>query len=100
MLWDLARGGSTIARVAGSVLHDKTKQLETVFEKAARTGYLRPIDPKHLFVSIIGMTLFFFFAEPVVRAIWGEEPITPEHISKRKEEISQLIIHGILPKRG
>ncbi|MBN2224221.1 MAG: CerR family C-terminal domain-containing protein [Deltaproteobacteria bacterium] len=100
MLWDLARGGTIIARVVGRVLRDKTDQIRAIFEQATREGYLRPVDPKHLFVSIIGMVVFFFFAEPVVRVIWGEEPITPEHIAERKKEIGDLIIHGILPKQG
>jgi TetR/AcrR family transcriptional regulator len=100
MLWDLARGGTIVARVAGKVMREKTEQVRSIFEQAARDGYIRPFDPKHLFVSIIGMVLFFFIAEPVVRVIWGEEPITPEHIAERKKEISSLIIHGILPKQG
>lgn len=100
LLWDLARGGMIIARVVGRVLRDKTEQIREIFEQAAREGYLRPVDPKHLFVSIIGMIVFFFFAEPVVRVIWGEEPLTPEHIAERKKEIRDLIIHGILPRQG
>lgn len=100
MLWDLARGGTIVARVAGKVMRDKTEQVRGIFEQAAREGYIRPVDPKHLLVSIIGMVLFFFFAEPVVRVIWGEEPLTPEHIAERKQEVSNLIIHGILPKQG
>lgn len=100
MLWDLARGGAIVSRVAGRVMRDKTVQVRSVFEQAGRDGYIRPVDPKHLLVSIIGMVIFFFVAEPVVRVIWGEEPITPAHIADRKKEISNLIIHGILPKQG
>ncbi len=98
MLWDLARGGAIIARVAGRIMREKTDQIRLIFEKAVRDGDLRPVDPKHLFISIIGMIVFFFFAEPVVRAIWDEEPITLEHIAERKREVSNLIINGILPK--
>jgi TetR/AcrR family transcriptional regulator len=100
MLWDLARGGTIVARVAGRVMRDTTDQAMGLFEQAARDGYLRTLNVKHLFVNMMGMILFFFFAEPVVRVIWGEEPITPEHIAERKKEISNLIIHGILPKQG
>jgi len=100
LLWDLARGGAIVSRVAGRVMRDRTDQAMEIFEKGARDGHLRPINPKHLFVSIMGMILFFFFAEPVVRVIWGEEPLTPEHIAERKKEVSSLIIHGILPKQG
>jgi len=100
MLWDLARGGAIVSRVAGKMMRDKIGEATGVFEQAARDGYLRPFNPKHLFVSMIGMILFFFFAEPVIRVIWGEEPITPEHIDERKKEISNLIINGILPKQG
>jgi len=98
MLWDLARGGTIIARVVGRVMRDKTDQIRLIFEQAVRDGQLSPVDPKHLFVSIIGMIVFFFFAEPIVRVIWDEEPLTPQHIAERKQEISNLIIHGILPK--
>ncbi len=100
LLWDLARGGTIVARVVGGVMRDKTEQIRGIFEQATREGYLRPADPKHLFVSIIGMIVFFFFAEPVVRVIWGEEPLTPEHIAERKKEVRDLIINGILPRQG
>jgi len=100
MVWDLARGGAIVSRVAGKIMRDKTTQIIAIFDKAAREGYLRPINPKHLLVSIMGMILFFFIAEPVVRVMWGEEPITPEHIAERKKEIRDLIIYGILPKQG
>jgi len=92
MVWDLARGGAIVSRVAGKIMRDKTTQIIAIFDKAAREGYLRPINPKHLLVSIMGMILFFFIAEPVVRVMWGEEPITPEHIAERKKEIRDLII--------
>ena len=100
MIWDLARGGAIVSRVAGKVMREKTNQIMVVVEQAAHEGYLRPLSPKHLFVSMMGMILFFFFAEPVIRVIWGEEPLTPENIAERKKEISNLIIHGILPTQG
>jgi TetR/AcrR family transcriptional regulator len=100
MLWELARGGSIMARVVGRILKPHTQQVLDMFNKAARDGDLRPVDPRHLIVSIMGMMLFYFFAEPVVHTIWGEDPMTPEHIAKRKKEVANLIIHGISPKQG
>jgi TetR/AcrR family transcriptional regulator len=100
LLWDLARGGAIVAGVAGKIMRDKVVQFGRIFEKAAKEGHTRPVDPKHLLVSIIGMVLFFFLAEPVVRVIWGEEPLTPEHVADRKQHISSLILHGILPNQG
>lgn len=100
MLWDLAGGGQIVSRVAGRVIGGRTDQVVVLFKQAAREGHLRPLNPKHLAVSMMGMILFFFFAEPVIRVIWGEEPITPEHIAERKNEISNLILYGILPKQG
>ena len=100
MLWELARGGTIIARVVSRVLRPHAQKLLEIFEQAAQEGNLRPVDARHLMISILGMILFFFFAEPVVGAVWGEDPMTPEHIAKRKEEITNLIINGILPKQG
>jgi hypothetical protein len=71
-----------------------------LFQGAARDGKIRPMEPRHLFVSMVGMVLFFFFAESVVRAVWGEDPMRPEIIQKRKSEIIDLITYGILPKQG
>ncbi len=100
LLWELARGGTIIARVVRSVLHDQTEQIMDLFQGAAREGKIRPMEPRHLVISMVGMTLFFFFAESVVRAVWGEDPMTPQIIRKRKSEITDLITYGILPKQG
>ena len=98
--WEFARGDAIVPRVVGNVLRTHTERILKIFRGAARDGHLRPIDPRQLFVSIMGMILFFFIAEPVIRVVWGEDPMTRKHIEARKREITDLIIHGILPKQG
>ena len=58
------------------------------------------MDPRHVMVSVIGMILFYFFASPVISTLWGEDTLSPENIRDRKREVTDFVIHAILPEKG
>ena len=67
--------------------------------RAVEDGEIRPVDPLHTFISVLGASVFFFLGMPtisVLRPDIAENPdITAE---RRKEHVFDLIYHGLQPE--
>ena len=100
LLWELARGGDVISGVIKRAIGDQYRELVSVFQDVKDLGKIRPMDPRHVMVSVIGMILFYFFASPVISTLWGEDTLSPENIRDRKREVTDFVIHAILPEKG
>lgn len=100
LLWELARGGDVISDVIRRAIGDQFRELVGVFQHVKDLGKTRPMDPRHVMISVIGMILFYFFASPVVSTLWGEDALSPENIRDRKREVTDFVIHAILPEKG
>lgn len=55
----------------------------------------RRVDMPQLVYNIFGVTIFNFFSGPFFKAIVGRESDTPERNALLKEEIVNLVFHGI-----
>jgi TetR/AcrR family transcriptional regulator len=100
LLWELARGGDVISDVINRAIGDQYRELVRVFQQVKDLGGARPMAPRHVMVSVIGMILFYFFASPVISTLWGEDTLSPENIRDRKREVTDFVIHAILPEKG
>ena len=98
LLWELARGGDQIGLVMREVIGEQFVSVQSLFDEAMRKGYIRPLDTRHLMLSIIASILFYFIAQPVIRHLWGEDPLSEENIALRKREVKKLILRGIFPE--
>lgn len=100
LLWEFARGGDVVSGVIQRFIGGKFRELVGDFQYVKDLGKIRPMDPRHLMISVIGMILFYFFANPVVSTLWGEDALSPENIRDRKREVTDFVIHAILPEKG
>lgn len=59
-------------------------------------GNIRPIDPQHLIVNILSMSVFPILAQPMLQMILtkSEEDYT-RFVEERKKEVASFIIHSI-----
>ena len=65
----------------------------------SQSGAIRQVDPIQTILSFLGMCLFYFIAKPVIVDVWGMQQADEEKfIKKRKEAITDLILHGLLPR--
>jgi len=95
--WDLARGGDQIGRVMKEIIGEHFNRSQALFDEAIQKGYIRPLVPRHLMLSVIAMILFYFIAHPVIRYLWEEDPLSDENVEIRKQEVKKLLLWGILP---
>ncbi|MDR7554422.1 MAG: TetR/AcrR family transcriptional regulator [Armatimonadota bacterium] len=66
-------------------------------EELAR-GALRPADPVHLLLSVMGMCWFpYAHADALARSL-GLDPRTPSFLAARRAHIVDLLLHGLLPR--
>lgn len=100
LLWELARGGDQIGRVMKEIIGDQFVEIQLLFDDAVEKGLIRPLVPRHLMLSVIATVLFYFIAHPIVRHLWGEDPLSDENIELRKQEVKKLILRGILPNEA
>jgi len=98
LTWELARGGSAIANSAKKTIGPRRQDLLHAFSDAVGSGKIRPMDFKHLFINIIGMSIFYFIANPVMNILWEDDLISPENIEIRKKEVADFVINAIKPR--
>lgn len=101
ILWEIKQGGQYMADALMDISNKhgfaKFPFLEKV-QKAIQAGAIRPLDPLHLIISVIGMCVYPFIAQPLLEsAIPGVKVSSPAFLQKRKEEIFNLIWEGIQP---
>jgi TetR/AcrR family transcriptional regulator len=58
-------------------------------------GAIRDLDPKFLMPSLMGISIFFFLAAPILQRVFGIKEITQELAHSYAEHASTLILHGI-----
>lgn len=98
LFWELARGGEIIRDVVKRELGGRFVHIVKKFDAVVGAGKLRPMDPRHMFVNIIGMMLFYFAAHRVISALWDEDVLSPDNIEMRKKEVTEFVIRAIVDK--
>lgn len=101
ILWEIRQGGQYMRDALKDISdkHGFTKFpfLEKV-QNAIHAGTIRPLDPLHLIISVIGMCIYPFIAQPLLEsAIPGINISSAVFLQKRKEEVFNLIWKGIQP---
>jgi AcrR family transcriptional regulator len=95
LVWELARGAEIIRGVIRKEMSTKVPILVSGFNEAVEAGKLRPMDPRHVFVNIIAMVVFYFAANRVISAVWNDDAMSAENIEARKREVTEFVIRAI-----
>jgi AcrR family transcriptional regulator len=95
VLWEIRQGGDTMAALLQARLSrgDATGRpfMIGVLDRAMRAGRVRPADPTHLLVSLIGACVYPFIARPVLEKVMpGLDLLSPPGLERRKEEVFNL----------
>lgn len=102
VLWEIRHGGENFARAAKKVFEKHgytTIPLIAKTREAVESGKIRPVDPVHFTLSLLGMCLYPFIARPIIeRVIPGVEVFSPDFLRCRKEEVFHLVWEGIQPE--
>lgn len=87
--------GSEFALRTNSPLLDLIS--ETLDRGVAEGVFRMGVDPLELYVSIAGMTFFYFANGLTMSAIFGRDLTRPEAIASYREHIVQLTLAGLAP---
>jgi len=101
ILWEIRQGGQFMGDALKDIFekHGFTKFpfLDKV-QNAIQAGTIRSLDPLHLIISVIGVCVYPFIAQPLLeKAIPGIQISSANFLQKRKEEVFKLIWEGIQP---
>ena len=89
------REGSHIRQLAERYISRLAVRVQAVLHEGMSRGEFRQIDPIQFALSIPALNVFYFVAAPMIRAVTGEEPLTPERIAARKAAVLDLLAHAL-----
>ncbi len=96
----LANEPDLVRAVRDELIEEKLvrpSRLLGLFEREIEKGVLRPVDPKQLFLSIVGMNLIYFLVKPIAEVFLAVDVTDEEEfIRAREESIVDLLLHGVM----
>ncbi|GAC1549794.1 MAG: TetR/AcrR family transcriptional regulator [Beijerinckiaceae bacterium] len=74
------------------------KSIAIMLEKGVKEGVFRPgINPMQLYISIAGLSYFFFSNGPTLSAIFRRKLTSSQAIRTRREHVVDLVMHSLRP---
>ena len=71
-----------------------------LLEAGRESGHFRPVDPKFTIPAMVGACVFFFLSSPLVRSLYGIEPVDAEVAGDFADDAAEMILHGISARAG
>lgn len=71
------------------------KQFVQTIEKGVAAGQFRRVDPHHTTFTILGVTVSYFAAAPILSEVVGRNLLAPKEVVARKRALLDFIDHGL-----
>jgi TetR/AcrR family transcriptional regulator len=71
-----------------------------LLKKGIAESEFRPVDPVHFIPSMISMIVFYFSGSPVMRKLFGFNPLAPERIAERRAAVLDFISAALFLSKG
>jgi TetR/AcrR family transcriptional regulator len=101
LLNDENRGGARHVRGSRRLeaMHSPLVSLvDTILKQGVREGaFRRGVDPVHLYISIAGLSYFFFSNTPTLSAIFGTDLRSPSAKRARRKHVVDLVLGALRP---
>ncbi len=92
----LGREGSPqIRQLADRYISRLAVRVQAVLSQGMASGEFRQVDPLNFALSIPALNVFYFVASPMIRAVSGQDPLTPERIAARRAAVLDLLAHAL-----
>jgi len=101
ILRELSEGAEDIKQVFDQILKNIQFNLPSVFidsiQTAIKNGEIKKVDPRQIFITIIGSIAFFFIAEPLLMVFLVNDKNYKRSafIEQRKKIVTDIILNGI-----
>lgn len=90
-------GGARIEKLTRDVLGPVAEAVVAFLRAGQASGdFRKDLDPREVVISAFGMIAHYFHEWRMIRAIWGGDPLSTDAISRRKREMTKLLIEGVL----
>ena len=89
---------SEVPRLVGLVqkhLRPLQRRLAAVIRTGVAQGEFRRVDPRHTLFSLVGMTVFYFLATPVLSQVWRFDPLAPRRVAARRRAVLDFVEHAL-----
>jgi TetR/AcrR family transcriptional regulator len=101
LLNDENRGGARHVRGSRRLpaMHSPlVTMVSKILREGVRTGVFRKgINPVQLYISIAGLSYFFFSNTPTLSAIFGTDLSNPAQQRARRKHVTDLVLHAMRP---
>jgi TetR/AcrR family transcriptional regulator len=101
LLNDENRGGARHVRNSSRLeaMHSPLVSLVSkILSEGVRKGVFRKgINPVHLYISIAGLSYFFFSNNPTLSAIFGKDLSRPTELRARRHHVVDLVMQSLRP---
>ena len=72
--------------------------VDKILKQGVREGaFRRGINPVHLYISIAGLSYFFFSNTPTLSAIFGTDLSSPSAKRARRKHVVDLVLQALRP---
>ena len=88
-------GGRLLERLTQKYFLPLRERLLEVIRRGMRSGEFRRVVPEHAAISLVALTVFYFAAAPVVRAMGRLDPYAEGNLRRRRREVLEFIRHGL-----
>ena len=90
-------GGPRIEKLGRDVLGPIAEAVVSFLRAGQASGeFRRDLDPREVVISAFGMIAHYFHEWRMIRAVWGGDPLSDDAILRRKREMTNLLLDGVL----
>ncbi|MGA2628969.1 MAG: TetR/AcrR family transcriptional regulator [Terriglobia bacterium] len=93
-------GGETLRRLARRYFAPVRRRLIALLARGIRSGEFRRVDCRHMAISLVGVTVFYFVSAPIAAVIGNFNPYEAANLRRRKEEVLSFIRYGLFRHPG
>jgi AcrR family transcriptional regulator len=97
---EMADGGARALPFAERMFRPLKEAAAREIRIAQKRGEVRPeLDPDLLVMHLVSAALYPGIAAPIIRVVWSQDPLAPEHVERRKRELVALLRPLVLTGR-
>lgn len=72
------------------------KRLRSLIQDGVASGEFRKVDAEQTVFTMLGMTVFYFAAAPVMSQVSGRNVLSPQALKERKRALLDFLDHGLM----
>jgi AcrR family transcriptional regulator len=72
------------------------KRLRSLIQEGVASGEFRKVDAEQTVFTLLGMTVFYFAAAPVMSQVSGRNVLSPPALKERKHALLDFLDHGLM----